>query len=69
MVTYVFTRRLQRYFYFPSLIHFCDLLLFVSSAILIYWISRVAFEELDWNNPMVFFRFVDNLRLNRNFKI
>ena len=37
VITYIFTKRLNRFYIFPSLLHLTDLLLFISSIICITW--------------------------------
>lgn len=47
IVTFIFAKKLGRFYKFPTFFHLSDFLLFVSSAYMINWIDTVALDDVN----------------------
>jgi hypothetical protein len=46
IVSFLFTKKMNRFYYFPSLFHLSDLTLFISSLYIVFWIRTIALEDV-----------------------
>ena len=72
IVTFIYTKRLGRFYEFPSILHFTDLLLFIASLIMISWVNDSIRDEL-YSDPNITeedkrLRLVHNLMNTIDFK-
>lgn len=72
IVTFIFTKRLGRFYEFPSILHVTDTILFVCSIIIIQWIKNDLCDDLYSDNYLpereFNFRVVQNLANSLEFK-
>jgi len=64
-VTFIFTKRMGRFYEFPSILHFTDLVLAVASAIIIDWFEKNIKRNL-YTDPNLSLREYE-LRIMANF--
>jgi hypothetical protein len=70
-IVFIFTKRMNRFYIFPSILHLSDLLLFVSSILSIQWFTTsiqdgLYVEGLTEDTKRL--RMISNFQINSSFK-